>query len=334
MSKHETATVLEWTVTGMDCGSCAGKIKGAVERLPGVSAVEVALMSERLRLQLDESQTGRRSVEKAVSALGFGISPRSREEQGQTGKAGACCGHEHHGHGHDHDDDVHGSHHAHTHKDPHSHGHSHDDEEPLADGSRRAWHQTGKGRLVLLTGALLALAWAAHFVLPPQVGGWVFTVACIIGVAPVARRAFAALAAGMPFTIEMLMTIAAAGALAIGAAEEAALVVFLFAVGEVLEGVAANRAREGIRALARLVPKTALLETENGTQQVAAESLVPGQIVLVRPGDRIPADGAIRSGISGIDESPVTGESVPVTKGKGMRSLLAPSTRKRLCASR
>ncbi len=316
MSKHEAASVFEWTVTGMDCGSCAGKIKGAVERLPGVSAVEVALMSERLRLQLDESQTRRQMVEKAVSALGFGISPRAGQEQGQSGKTAGCCGHEHHGHDHD-DGHGHGHHHDHAHGDAHSHSHGHEDEKPLADGSRRAWHQTGKGRLVTLTGALLALAWAAHFVLPPQVGAWVFTVACVIGVAPVARRAFAALAAGMPFTIEMLMTIAAAGALAIGAAEEAALVVFLFAVGEVLEGVAANRARDGIRALARLVPKTALLETDSGTRQVAAESLAPGQMVLVRPGDRIPADGVIRSGISGIDESPVTGESVPVTKGEG-----------------
>lgn len=318
MSKHETAPVLEWTVTGMDCGSCAGKIKGAVERLPGVSAVEVALMSERLRLQLDETQTGRLAVEKAVSALGFGISPRTGREQGQSGKAGACCSHEHHTHSHDHDEGC-GHHHDHAHGEAHSHGHghSHDEDKPLADGSRRAWHQTGKGRLLLLTGVLLALAWAAHFMLPPQVGAWVFTVACVIGVAPVARRAFAALAAGMPFTIEMLMTVAAAGALAIGAAEEAALVVFLFAAGEVLEGVAAGRARDGIRALARLVPKTALLETESGTREVPAESLAPGQTVLVRPGGRIPADGVIRSGTSGIDESPVTGESVPVTKGEG-----------------
>ena len=84
---------------------------------------------------------------------------------------------------------------------------------------------------------------------------------CLIGVAPVAQRAFAALRMGQPFTIESLMTIAAVGALFINAAEEAALVVFLFAVGEVLEGVAAGKARDGIRALANLVPKTAQLVT-------------------------------------------------------------------------
>tara|TARA_R110000850_G_scaffold8155_2_gene30273 strand:- start:1328 stop:3028 length:1701 start_codon:yes stop_codon:yes gene_type:complete len=122
---------------------------------------------------------------------------------------------------------------------------------------------------------------------------------------------------GQPFTIESLMTIAAIGALFIDAAEEAALVVFLFAVGEVLEGVAAGKARDGIRALANLVPKTALLEINGATREVPAASLAVGQTVLVRPGDRIPADGEIKEGTSGVDDSPVTGESVPVNKGPG-----------------
>ncbi|MES2551530.1 MAG: heavy metal translocating P-type ATPase, partial [Pseudomonadota bacterium] len=100
-------------------------------------------------------------------------------------------------------------------------------------------------------------------------------------------------------------------------AEEAALVVFLFAVGEVLEGVAAGKARDGIRALANLVPKTAQLVTGDTTREVPAASLTIGQTVLVRPGDRIPADGEILDGTSGVDESPVTGESVPKTRGPG-----------------
>jgi Cd2+/Zn2+-exporting ATPase len=121
----------------------------------------------------------------------------------------------------------------------------------------------------------------------------------------------------MPFTIEMLMTIAASGALVIDAAEEAALVVFLFAVGEVLEGVAANKARDGIRALARLVPKTAILEIGGRTRVIPADQLQVDQIVLVRPGDRVPADGEVIEGTSGVDESAVTGESVPKLKEPG-----------------
>ncbi|RJE79897.1 heavy metal translocating P-type ATPase [Paracoccus sp. JM45] len=191
---------------------------------------------------------------------------------------------------------------------PKAHGHNHGPQ----DGP---WHSTAKGRLVIATGLLLALAWAIRLTTFGVIGHWAFIAACLIGVTPVARRAFQMASMGQPFTIEGLMTIAAAGALMIGAAEEAALVVFLFAVGEVLEGVASNKARDSIRALSDLVPKTALLEQDGKTREVPAASLAPGRIVLVRPGDRIPADGRIIDGISGIDESPVTGESIPVTRG-------------------
>jgi Cd2+/Zn2+-exporting ATPase len=229
---------------------------------------------------------------------------------------GVPAGHDddHGHHGHDHAGHDHGAK-ADAGRDEAGHGgpgHLHDDP---ADRGRR-WHQTAKGRLVVVTGLLLAAAWIVE-TLAPDIGRWAFVAACLIGLAPVAQRAFAALRMGQPFTIESLMTVAATGALFIDAAEEAALVVFLFAVGEVLEGVAAGKARDGIRALADLVPKTALLETGGTTREVPAASLMIGQTVLVRPGDRIPADGEIVAGTGGVDESPVTGESVPRTRGPG-----------------
>ena len=98
-------------------------------------------------------------------------------------------------------------------------------------------------------------------------------------------------------------------------AEEAATVVLLFLVGELLEGVAAGKARASIQALTTLVPKTALLDENGSTREVPAESLAVGAVILVRPGDRIPADGVIVAGDSAIDEAPVTGESTPVRKG-------------------
>ena len=111
------------------------------------------------------------------------------------------------------------------------------------------------------------------------------------------------------------MTIAAVGAVVIGASEEAATVVFLFLVGELLEGVAAGKARASIQSLTNLVPKRALLEENGETHEIPAERLAVGAIVRVRPGERIPADGIILSGESAIDEAPVTGESVPARKG-------------------
>jgi Cd2+/Zn2+-exporting ATPase len=285
-----------------------------------VSGVEIGIMSERLRLNLDEGRTSREKVEQTVRSLGYGIAPRTAaakkafvlpDDRSEREKDAALA--DDIDAGHDHkpkavspeatsDDGGHGS--------P---GHVHDD---LADRGKR-WFQTAKGRLVIVTGLLLAAAWAVELAGGHEIGYWAFFAACLIGVAPVAQRAFAALRMGQPFTIESLMTIAAVGALFIGAAEEAALVVFLFAVGEVLEGVAANKARDGIRALANLVPKTALLVEGTGTREVPAAALQVGQTVLARPGDRIPADGEIVDGTSGVDESPVTGESVPKSRGPG-----------------
>ena len=300
----------EWVLTGMDCASCAVKIRAAVERLPGVSDVNVAVMAEKLTLRLEPGTTPRDKIEAAVVKMGFGIgATKAAKAKAFVLPTAAVADHD----GHDHapaktpaaaaaDDSGHGS--------P---GHLHND--PADKG--KAWFQTGKGRLVIGTGLLLAGAWAVKLLASEDIAGWAFIGACVIGVVPVARRAFAALQAGMPFTIEALMTIATIGALFIGAAEEAALVVFLFAVGEVLEGVAANKARSSIKALADLVPKTALLEEHGTTHEVPAAALQVGQRVLVRPGDRIPADGEIAEGTSGIDESPVTGESVPRTKGPG-----------------
>jgi len=302
----------EWTVTGMDCASCATKIRTAVSKMPGVRDVSVSVMSERLKLTLDHAEaggekSGRNSVEAVVKALGYELSTAAASSRQTFVLPHEDDGHHHH---HDHGDEgplagKDGGHDA--------SGHLHDD--PSDRG--KSWYQTAKGRLVSLTALLLAVAWGIEFLFPGSMGKWAFVAACLIGVAPVARRAFAALRLGQPFTIESLMTIAAVGALFIGAAEEAALVVFLFAVGEVLEGVAANKARNGIRALAALVPKTALLEEGSSTREVPADSLAFGQMVLVRPGDRIPADGEIVEGSSGIDESPVTGESVPKSRGPG-----------------
>ncbi|HHL2437399.1 TPA: heavy metal translocating P-type ATPase, partial [Pseudomonas aeruginosa] len=170
---------------------------------------------------------------------------------------------------------------------------------------------------VLGLGGLMGSAYAiAQFV--PGYAEWIFAAAVIAGVLPFARKAFALAVSGSPFSIETLMVVASLGALVIGEAEEAAAVVFLFAIGELLESVAAGRARAGIKALASLVPKTAvLLDAAGGQREVPAASLRVSDRVLVRPGDRVPADGKILRGESSLDESPITGESVPRQKAIG-----------------
>lgn len=194
-------------------------------------------------------------------------------------------------------------------------GHDDHDHEAAEDRGK-PWWQTGKGRLVIISGALLVIAFlTSKFI--PALGLWPFFASTLIALYPVARRALAAARSGSIFTIEMLMTIAAIGALAINAAEEASVVVFLFAVGELLEGVAAARARKSIAALGDLTPKTAQLVDGDAIREVSADSLTPGQVVLARPGDRIPCDGKILEGQSDINEAPVTGESTPKNKEPG-----------------
>jgi Zn2+/Cd2+-exporting ATPase len=146
-------------------------------------------------------------------------------------------------------------------------------------------------------GALLAAALAVS-TLRPEFSYWAYGAAALIGLVPVARRALAGALSGTPLGIETLMALATAGAIAIGAAEEAAVVLFLFAVGKLLETVAAGRARAGIEVLINVVPRTARIEEGGQVREVPVELLSVGDIVVVRPGDRVPSDGEVVEGRS------------------------------------
>ncbi|MGO6986581.1 heavy metal translocating P-type ATPase [Rhizobium leguminosarum] len=314
MAESET----RYRVGGMDCAACATKIDTAVRRVAGVADVSVSVMAGTMTVRHDGS-SDLKVIEKKVTGLGYSVAPLA----GNAAPAHTQGSQHRHDHGHGcgdhagHDDDhaVH-DHEGHSHDHPHDHGekeieglHGHD-HAPMAG----PWWQSRKGRLTILSGGALVAAYTVgHLV--PAIASYAFIVAMLIGLVPIARRAVMAAFSGTPFSIEMLMTIAAVGAVIINAGEEAATVVFLFLVGELLEGVAAGKARESIQSLTALVPKTALLEDNGQTREVPAESLSVGAIIMVRPGDRISADGIILSGESAIDEAPVTGESTPVRKG-------------------
>lgn len=262
---------LRLKVEGMDCGSCAIKIETALQRIAGVTDINVAFNTETLALAYDPDRATVEDIENKIRGLGYTPSP--------IAQVASASG-------------------------------------PVQEEEERSWWQSAKGRLVLLTAATLAAAALVGW-LSPALETPAYVIAACVGLVPIARRAFAGVISGTPFSIETLMTVAAAGAIAIGASEEAAVVVFLFAVGELLENIAAGRARAGIKALIGLVPRVAQIEQNGGTHEVAAQELRIGDIAVVRPGDRIPSDGKIIEGTSELDESPVTGESVPVTKTTG-----------------
>jgi Cd2+/Zn2+-exporting ATPase len=116
------------------------------------------------------------------------------------------------------------------------------------------------------------------------------------------------------FEIDTLMLVAAAGAAALGAWAEGALLLFLFSFGHALEHYAMGRAKREIEALAELAPQSALVRRDGEPREVPVEELLVGDIVIVKPNERLPADGFVILGRSSVNQAPVTGESVPVDK--------------------
>ncbi len=116
------------------------------------------------------------------------------------------------------------------------------------------------------------------------------------------------------FEIDFLMIVAAAGAASLGAWAEGSLLLFLFSIGHSLEGYAMGRAKRAIEALAELAPKVARVRRDGTESEIPVEELAVGDIVIVKPDERVPADGFVVKGESSIDQAPITGESVPVDK--------------------
>ncbi|MFV3130787.1 heavy metal translocating P-type ATPase [Niveispirillum sp. KHB5.9] len=200
-------------------------------------------------------------------------------------------GHDHH---HDHADHDHG-------------GHSHDHGGPLGPATELA--------LAIASGVVLAVGYGVEKLVDGP--GWVpltlYVLSFLLGGLFTVREAVENLRR-KKFEIDTLMLVAAAGAASLGAWAEGALLLFLFALGHALEHHAMGRARRAIEALAVLAPRTALRRGVDGPVEVSVEALALGDVVIVKPGARLPADGFVVAGRSGVDQAPVTGESIPVDK--------------------
>ncbi|MDX2162268.1 MAG: heavy metal translocating P-type ATPase [bacterium] len=168
------------------------------------------------------------------------------------------------------------------------------------------------GGIVLVT-LILSLALS----LPETVTAVAYTVGMAITLLPIARSGINTLRINRQFNINLLMSIAAIGAIWIGEYLEGATVIFLFAVGEALEGYTADRARNSIRGLMALKPTEAVRVRGGVEQKVSVSVLEVGDKLLVKPGENIPMDGVIVSGGSSVNQAPITGESVPVAKASG-----------------
>jgi Zn2+/Cd2+-exporting ATPase len=276
----------------MDCGSCALTIEQAVRRVQGVQRVRVDFTTEALEAQGEADPA---LIESCVRALGYRVLP-----------AGARLP-----------------------LDP--------VERPLYGFGRFLWRQ-GHTRMALLVVAALALL-AGLSALVPGLPRGTMRVALILAVAvsgaPILLRGLRSLVLARRVTIDLLMGIAAAGAVAIGETGEALAVVLLYALGEALEARSAESSRRALHALLALQPDEAYVlqphaehdhghddhrHGDQGHEHVSARPVSEvriGERLLVRPGDRIPLDGRICEGRSGINQAAVTGESIPLDKGVG-----------------
>lgn len=183
----------------------------------------------------------------------------------------------------------------------------------------RLWKENYELLLAAITLVALLIGWlggGVTGVLPP----WAVTIAALVAFA---AGGYSGLTGAIEeakhgkLDIDFLMIAAALGAAAIGEWEEGALLLFLFTLSGALEEFAMDRTRRAIEALAELRPDIALVRRDGQEMTLGVEDLVRGDVVLVRPGDRLPVDGTVVKGVSEIDQSPITGESVPVHKELG-----------------
>lgn len=183
----------------------------------------------------------------------------------------------------------------------------------------RTWYNENRGLLFsLIAGTLMVTGWVIENFTnsPSPISLGIYIAAYIFAGQDIAKHAFAALRYRQ-FDTDLLMLIAALGAAALGKFAEGALLLFLFSLGHALENKALDRTRKAISTLADFSPKTAIVRRVKSEIEVPVDEVLINDIVIIRPDARIPVDGEIKSGISSIDQSPVTGESIPVDKSPG-----------------
>jgi len=198
----------------------------------------------------------------------------------------------------------------------------------VADTGMRAWleHEEPievpetqarqRRALVWAAGVALALGFAADWAHHPVPAALAFAVSLGTGGSGLTRKALTAMRVGA-LDINVLMIVAAAGAVVIGQYAEAATVVFLFAIAQMLETQTLERARRAIRALMELTPTEALVRDAAGERKVDVNAVEPGAVIVIRPGDKIPLDGEVVVGQSAVNQAPITGESLPIDKAPG-----------------
>ncbi|NIR44741.1 MAG: cadmium-translocating P-type ATPase [Gemmatimonadetes bacterium] len=268
----------------MDCATCARRITDRLEHLDGIEGVETRIVSKDLRVNFDPDRTTKGTIEEAIRSLGYTV---ERDGQGAAPETR--------------------------------------DRRARVWWSPEAWlsYASGAG---LAVGLLLRIAGLSPrlAVLEPLSGvAWAVDLAALLFIA-------AALVGGLNFfpkglraarivrlDMNFLMTVAIFGALGVGEFIEAGSIAFLFGIAELLERYAVDRARRSLEALLDLAPATARVYRDGRVVELPVTEVEPGDLARVLPGEKVPIDGWVRDGVSAVDQSPITGESMPATKSPG-----------------
>jgi len=332
-----------WRVTGLDCPDCARTIDASVSRIGGVLSADLNFASGVLLIEYDPARDPRREVAELLEAMGYGAEPMGDAAGRPVAEfrlVGLDCP--------DCAESVRASVASLRGVSEASIDFAtarmrvgYDARLVTADTLRAAIEAAGYGVEAVtrpgaappaertwwerhrhdVSTAVAGIAIAAGWLLgrwdaPELASVAAYVLAIVAGGTLVARRAFVSLKARM-LDMNVLMSIAVVGAGAIGEWLEAAMVVFLFSVGGLLEARSLARTRRSIRDLMDLSPEQTRVLREAGEIRVTPTEVVPGEVIRVRPGERIALDGIVRAGSSAVDESPITGESIPVEKSVG-----------------
>ncbi|NLC55320.1 MAG: cadmium-translocating P-type ATPase [Armatimonadetes bacterium] len=333
---HETLVL-----RGMDCPDCAVKVERVVSGLPGVLEAAVSFAASRLVVGYDSRQTSQAAIVRAVRSLGYQV----EEAQGpiQSGSlqlSGLDCA-----------DCVRkveravaalpGARSATVALATGRLEVRYDPAVLSLDRVARTVREVGyearvegspvhepqapafwekNSRLLLTAGSGVALGLgllARAFGAAAALWQGLLIAAILLGGVYVVRSAYVALRTRLTTDINFLITIATIGALAIGEWAEAASVMFLFSLAELLESYSMDRTRNAIRELMRLAPQQATVIRDGRELTLPIREIRPGEVMVVKPGERVAMDGTVVGGASTVNEAPITGESLPVEKGTG-----------------
>lgn len=180
------------------------------------------------------------------------------------------------------------------------------------DDDDRPWYRSPSVLIPIASGVAFGAGLVCEWTGAETAGLVLFWIGLLLGAYTFVPGALRKLFTKGKLGIGLLMTISATGAVILGYVEEAAALAFLYSIAEALEDKAMDGARAGLRALLKLVPDTALVKRGDATAEVEAKELRVGDVLVVRPGERIATDGIVRAGRSSLDTSAITGESIPV----------------------